>query len=292
MQVTPNTQSLSIKNKSEFELHPQLKELLDALWLKNPAFVFEEEKNHRMDNKIHKCNVLLGYEKLGYVKVDNVYTRNGYVMMWHIGSPHIRKSRGDANVSKSKNLRAALQIALKNFTATDKNLQAVYILKAAYNGINMVTQNAVRPFHRHTEQYGRTAFKFCLNYFTGNEKTLPKQLTDVFESESFKDIIDNQRIAKSVWDEFSKAKSGVVIKVERDDTINVADVSSETMMLSVKSTYDLPKNYQEKFAILKVMEHDQPVMGIGIKVQSETRGPISETITYYYLVGGDTPIIN
>lgn len=300
MQVIPSQDSKSSKaskhgNYEKLELHPQLEELLKAMWLKCPAFIFEKAGCDGLE-KVTKCYVIFGYEKLGCVEVANTYTRNGYVMMWRIYSSRIRNSRGDRHVKKSKNLKSALNVALDVFQPTDKKELALKILKVASAHVNSVMNNACRPFERLMESHSFISFNYCLDYWTNNKDerpSLPKALTDLFESKAFKDMADNRRIATSVFNEMSKFKTGVVIRVERDDTINVVDVESQTL-LSLKSTYDLPKNYQEKFTILKVMEHNQPIVGIGIKVSDdlELNNPLREFFTYYYLVGGETPVVN
>ena len=293
MQVIPNRESKSriYGDLDKVELHPKLEELLNAMWLKCPAFVFEKEGCE--SEKVTRCNVLLGYEKLGYVDVSNVYTRNGYVMMWRVCSPRIHNTRGDRNIKKSKNMKPALNTALEVFQPTAKKDLALRILKVTTSSVNSVVNNAQRPLERLVDTNAQMAFNYCLNYFNSKDERpdLPKNLKDLFESKQFKDASDNARISSSVYNELTELKTGVVIRVERDDTINVVDVETETLS-SLQSTYDLPKNYQEKFTILKVMENNQPIIGVGIKVEYESRDPWRDSGIYYYLVGGETPVVD
>jgi hypothetical protein len=97
---------------------------------------------------------------------------------------------------------------------------------------------------------------------------------------------DDYRIANSLLDKFTKHKDGVAIRIEIDGTINVVDIATTSMLYEVKSTYDLPDNYQEKITIAKILEHRQPVEHIGVRFEDSSRDNPDKV--YFYLVGGDT----
>ena len=65
-----------------------------------------------------------------------------------------------------------------------------------------------------------------------------------------------------------------------------ADKSEISDIAKVTTTYDLPKNYQEKLALLKLCEPSQPVENIGVKFIEEIENDSNAIL--YYLVGGET----
>jgi hypothetical protein len=90
---------------------------------------------------------------------------------------------------------------------------------------------------------------------------------------------DNLRIAKAVQHSFA-SNYGVCIRTEKDGTITVVDMNDMNVRMETTSTYDLPTNYQEKFAILKIMEYKQPIEHVGVKFE--------ESPDLYFLIGGET----
>ena len=52
------------------------------------------------------------------------------------------------------------------------------------------------------------------------------------------------------------------------------------VLMETTNTYDLLPNYQEKFAILKIMEYKQPIEHVGVK--------FNDLPDLYFLVGGET----
>jgi len=280
-----------------YDLHPMLNEFVSALWLKNPSLSFEKygKKNLGISDKesIIRCRVILGYEKLGFVAIKSIYTNQGYQMVWEVQSPNVIKSRGDSNTTRSKVLKNITQSALKVFVPTDINALAHKIIDICSEQIFEMLSNARRPYHELIDSCQTIAYDYALDVFTNKETaTFPDKLRTTFESAKFKELSNNHRIVNSIYNSFKNHKSGVVIRIEEDETLNVADLQTHAMMLSVKSTYDLPKNYQEKFAILKIMDRSQPIEGVGVKVVGRSHNRVAgDPHEYYYLVGGDTPII-
>jgi hypothetical protein len=76
------------------------------------------------------------------------------------------------------------------------------------------------------------------------------------------------------------ANYGICIRIEKDGTLTVVDMNDMNVRMETTSTYDLPANYQEKFAILKIMDYKQPIEHVGVKFE--------ESPDLYFLVGGET----
>ena len=104
------------------------------------------------------------------------------------------------------------------------------------------------------------------------------ELTEAMKSDGQSNY-DNYGIAKAVQHSFG-SNYGVCIRTEKDGTITVIDMGDMNVRMETTSTYDLPTNYQEKFAILKIMEYKQPIEHVGVKFE--------ESPDLYFLIGGET----
>jgi hypothetical protein len=80
---------------------------------------------------------------------------------------------------------------------------------------------------------------------------------------------------------------GAVVRLEYDGSLSFLELSrTKTQVKNLASTYDLPVNYQEKLAILKIMETRSTYTkhrGVGLKCSYEN---IKTSV--FFLVGGDT----
>jgi hypothetical protein len=117
-----------------------------------------------------------------------------------------------------------------------------------------------------------------LSYLTGASPTMSPELTEAMKVDG-QSKYDNYRIAKAVQHSFV-SNYGVCIRTEKDGTITVVDMNDMNVRMETTSTYDLPTNFQEKFAILKIMEYRQPIEHVGVK--------FDESPDLYFLIGGET----
>jgi hypothetical protein len=120
-------------------------------------------------------------------------------------------------------------------------------------------------------------YEAVLSYLTGATPMSPELIEAIKVDGQAK--YDNLRIAKAVQHSFA-SNYGVCIRTEKDGTITVVDMNDMNVRMETTSTYDLPTNYQEKFAILKIMDYKQPIEHVGVKFE--------ESPDLYFLVGGET----
>ena len=80
--------------------------------------------------------------------------------------------------------------------------------------------------------------------------------------------------------ESNKRMEGVAIKLMPDNTFIAVDIQTREIITTSQNPYDLPEQYQTKFAVLKMMEKDQPIANVGVKAEHDG-------VMYFYLTGGD-----
>jgi hypothetical protein len=138
-------------------------------------------------------------------------------------------------------------------------------------------QNMVNNAGSQASVFVRGHHETILSYLTG-ASPMSAELTEAMKTDG-QAKYDNYRIAKAVQHSFT-SNYGVCIRTEKDGTITVVDMNDLNVRMETTSTYDLPANYQEKFAILKIMEYKQPIEHVGVKFE--------ESPDLYFLVGGET----
>ena len=282
------TLSLDFKKYDKCELLPKLEMFLNDLAIRKPnvKFVVNGTRNDNGERKVRSVEVYDGYEKVGAICIEQDYgRRNAGEDIYEVSSPKIVKSRGSADTRATKHYKKALKLANDLFEKSPADVLA--------KQIHGRVEECVHSMHRSAEQqleqclYNPLADigMYLHRVKHGGPQPFPTELEAKFGKE-WVDKGDNYRIAKSLLDRFTKHKDGVAIRIEMDGTINVVDIATTSMLYEVKSTYELPDNYQEKITIAKILEHRQPVEHIGVRFDDASSD--NPERAYFYLVGGDT----
>lgn len=275
-------------NHISMELHPKLSELLTMLFAIRPTLEYSSTK-HRpapFDTKvICEVEVYESTQKLGRVGWINAYTRNGYEDSFRIVSPKIHKERGDKNTKQTGNLKTAFKLCKELFVKDDLGVLASKISSAVKQAAHHVMWTAQRRHQDMLNPFSWEALKYMLASAEGNNPSLSNKFLQEVKSEKFIQARDNYRICISVHDPMNNSK-GAIVYVDRQEKISFIELETNAMQ-QFESVYDMPKNYQEKFAMLKIMELDQPVETVGMKMQVAIDDAKE---TYYYLCPGDVLI--
>ena len=281
--------NLDFKKYDKCELLPKLEMFLNDLTIRKPnvKFVVSGTRNNNGERRVRSVDVYDGYEKVGAICIDQNYSRHSSDAedIYEVSSPKIVKSRGSQDTRATKHYKKALKLATDLFDKSPADVLAKEIHGKVEDMVNSMARSAENQFE-HTF-YNPLSDIGMYIYKVKQEGPQPFP-TDI-EAKLGKDWIqkaDNYRIAKSVQDKFNKYKDGVAIRIEIDGTINVVDIATVSMLYEVKSTYDLPPNYQEKITIAKILEHRQPVEHIGVRFEDGYSD--NPDRAYFYLVGGDT----
>lgn len=236
--------------------------------------------------KINAFDVFSGDQKLGSVSWSEGYSRSkGYHFSYRIYSRKIRKERGDVYMKTTGNLKSALKIAGEVFVKDAPNVLVEKFYDAVKSEMDGLIYHASNDIEHRCRPFFQTAFAYTVSVIQGSPVPIDAKLLQEVTSPRFEEAQNTRRIAKSVGADLSSRK-GVIVYVDREDKLTVVDLQTYTIS-KLESTYDLPKNYQEKFTILKVMEDNQPIEGTGIKMKvavEDTR------LHLFYLVSGDVII--
>ena len=273
------------------EVCPELEMLVQQLFavMPNLEFYATNSVNRKAIGDAREINafeVFSGDQKLGLVSWSQSYSRSkGYYFSYRIYSRKIRKERGDAYIKTTGSLKSALKIAGEVFVKDTPNVLVEKFYDAVKSEMSGLIYHASNDIEHRCKPFFQTAFAYTVSVIQGSPVPIDAKLLQEVTSPRFEEMQNTHRIAKSVGNALS-SREGVIVYVDREEKLTVVDLQAHTIS-KLESTYDLPKNYQEKFTILKVMEDNQPIEGTGIKMKvsvDEVR------LHLFYLVSGDVII--
>lgn len=259
------------------KLAPSLETLMRELHHRMPRISYEVKGTHSF--LVDSVAVFHDYERVGMISIDHHEFEGVKFDSYHITSERIKTKRRASgtfskNIKQTKHFKNAVKIAMDVFKRTEPNVIAAKIVTEIGGDIQSMVNNAgsaARGFvgNHHAD---------VLAYMTGATPTMSPELIEAMKVDG-QARYDNFRIAKAVQHSFV-SNYGVCIRTEKDGTITVVDMNDMNVRMETTSTYDLPTNFQEKFAILKIMEYKQPIEHVGVKFE--------ESPDLYFLIGGET----
>ena len=277
-----------IPNHHDLPLYAPLEEMLTKLYLKIPRLNFVSGDAGYMNSE-HKsiCGVVVynGNERVGEINVEwRVHRAGDYSNVYTVYSPRIKNRISPRNSKVSKIPAEALKVAVKIFSMTSSTAEVIAHVKQKMNTeIGGVRYNAVRQTERIGEDYLIPLMDFVMATHRGEMPTLGAVLNKFVAQPNLDKTLNTARIAVAIDNDF-KSGSGVVVREERDGTLTSIELDTklfdDARVRSLKDTYDLSELYQTKLAMLRILEHSQPVESIGVKFSIENTN-------WYYLTGGE-----
>jgi len=259
------------------KLAPSLENLMRELHHRMPRISYVVRNVSQLE--VQGVWVYHDYERVGMINIDHHAVEGVKFDSYHITSERIKTKRkasgsNSKNIKQTKHFKNAVKIAMDVFKRTEPNVIAAKIADDVNDYINSMINNAGSQ----ARGFVSTHHAHVLAYLTGATPMSP-ELTEAMKVEG-QAKYDNYRIAKAVQHAFV-SKYGMCIRTEKDGTITVVDMSDlHNVRMETTSTYDLPANFQEKFAILKIMEYKQPIEHVGVKFPDDP--------DLYFLIGGET----
>ena len=261
---------------SHVTIAPSLETLMRELHHRMPRISYVVQNVSQLE--VYGVVVFHDYERVGTITIEHHHVEGVKFDSYTIKSDRIqtkRKAKGSSskNIKQTKHFKNAVKIAMDVFKRTEPSAIAAKIVTEIGGDI----QNMVNNAGSQASVFVRGHHETILSYLTG-ASPMSAELTEAMKTDG-QAKYDNYRIAKAVQHSFT-SNYGVCIRTEKDGTITVVDMNDMNVRMETTSTYDLPTNYQEKFAILKIMEYKQPIEHVGVKFE--------ESPDLYFLIGGET----
>ena len=283
------------------ELCGPLKELISAFYMLEPTVKFVANNRSRRYNEgslldgerpIGSVHAYKDSQHLGYIRVFREdYRGLGRMDVYYIGSERVNKARGRNRMEvTTKDSHKAIKLMHEyfkpkaNFSFRDK------IISECTNKLSSMTSTAKYRANSLISRHDAEMTLYLLAKHEGLTPDLPLAIQKVFASSENIQKFHDLRIANGIEKNYYES-NGAVVATFSDGTIWFADLTKDEsgerpQIVKLQTTYDLPQNYQEKLALLKLCENSQPVEHVGVKYSDEIEQDSNAML--YYLIGGDT----
>lgn len=229
------------------------------------------------NNTIGNVNVMQDTTVLGTISVRDGYRgkdQKSPKPIYQVSSLRIKGGRrGSDHVKSSIHYKTILKEAVEAVAPYADSELAQNLVTRARRRVNTIVNRA----QSHADYARGDAGVMVLEYLDSIEEhgpsPIPNELKDKL-GKSWREKVANVRITRSLWEHMS-ADDGAIIIFSKDNNefsavfLKNKDQDGNYSVQRLSSSYDLPPEYQDKFAILKMMEFDQPILGVGVKTNSE-----------------------
>ena len=261
------------KGRHEYGIHPDLHILLCDLAIKLPKIAYESSgvvinrtsKSDTSDGRVvGEVVVYNNEEKIGKIGVTQDYVDGKYINVYQLDSPRIQQQRGMRNRKRTKHYKIALKTALDAFKEFPPDeIAKTMIADAGYRIMNLrQNANSLVTSCVNVTSVAASVLEYLAEVQDNGPQAFPPIIIDL----KWRDHLSTYKIVDSVikgWD----SKTGMLVKLLPSGVMTVVDLTIGEVVMVTSNTYDLPVEYQEKLAILKIMETNQAIEGMGVKVE-------------------------
>ena len=258
------------KGRHEYSIHPDLHIILCDLTIKLPKIAFEANAvtlDRKSDGSTRVVNEVITYnneEKIGKISIQQDYIDGKYVNVYQLDSPRIQQQRGMRNRKKTKHYKIALRSALDAFKEFPPDEVAKTMITDTGYRMSNLRQNANNQV---TSCVNTTVVAASiLQYLVDVEQNGPQPMPTLMIDTKWRDNLSTYKIVDSVFRAWEN-RTGLLVKLQPSGVMTVVDLTIGEVVMVTSNTYDLPVEYQEKLAILKIMECNQAIEGMGVKVE-------------------------
>jgi len=287
------TKLANIQIPDKLILDPFLEQLVNKLALDNPQWVFSWKKTNEMSSPwpmqskkdaegnnikapdglqyLRAVYVFEQSERLGKLSIGLRYSRSGSVATYYIESWRIENQRGARNGTYTEKFDIAVRKAKKNFVRM--NHDEVMKKGEGYikDGIFSTLRELREPIYRTSlikDTVGLQKYVFCMARGLPIPDEIRNSLEDVFRSEKYELHMANYELAIEMG---TQINSDSMVYVINEGGRYLCKANDDIMYLEFDS---LPVAWQERIAVLQLMEDHEVVRNVGYRYNS----------THFYII--------
>ena len=244
--------------------HPMLMALIKQVNLRVKNMRFEYSSGDTVECYKDWENV----GKLGY----GYYSRSGD-FLFHVQSNYITNYKSPKHAKLSKYVREVVKECVRVFKNTESSTIAgniVSLCRDKCRGIYEAHQHGLRydkwipKIYNDPDVFGHKLLESCVK---GEPLPRPDNLDDDITS-VMGDTLHAYEVIKELWADFEK-DSGYCVRVEKDGTYNVVDLTERTCLLaSTQDFNELPDMTKDKITLLKMQSSESCMVNTGVKAQN------------------------
>jgi hypothetical protein len=263
---------------------PNLEEFLTKVAMAKPLCSFavsdkcvtsnyykDEEGKPLHRSEIYSIKVYENGEKLGEIGITDRYRNGSNEKAYFVSSFRIIKFRGGRNTTTSADIKVALRAVKQSFSARADDELKTQIRNQVNENINSQHNQGENTIRWDFDQNSELAF-YAMEAYKARQRGDKYAMMPV-RPVSIKNLTEHDRKCEqfehtSALFHMVKAKLGYGIKTNPMGGLNVYDFATDTVT-KYGSFSDLPKNIQHKYAMFKVLKHNEPITTIGCKFSDE-----------------------
>jgi hypothetical protein len=206
-------------------------------------------------------------EAIGSISVARRYRAGGKEDVYGVESFRIHKERGNRNTTYVKDIKVAMRNVKKFFTGRQDNEVKELITHNVKRGMEAVMHSAIQSINWSVDAR-EIAFDYIMRAYherkQGNTTVaMPVKIPTVKDQETLFSKCDDVIQAKTLDDHY-KGNNGYGVQMRIDNSIVTYSYASDKIT-KYRSFDDVPPNIQEKLAMFKVLEKDEPYADFGVK---------------------------
>jgi len=267
------------------EYMPNLEEFLQKVAMAKPLCSFSVTDKCVMVNRhrnketdaiesrpeIYSIKVYENGEKLGEIGVTDRYRNGSTEKVYFVNSFRIVKFRGGRNTTTSADIKVALRAVKQSFTARAEDELKTQIRNQVSENINSIHNQGENTIRWDFEQNAELAF-YAMEAYKARQRGDKYALMPV-RPVSIKNLDEHNKKCErfehiSALYHMVKSKLGYGVKTNPMGGIVVYDFATDTIA-KYESFSDLSENIQHKYAMFKVLSHNEPINTIGCKFNDE-----------------------
>jgi hypothetical protein len=210
-------------------------------------------------------------EAIGSISVAKRYRNSSRESVYGVESFRIHRERGDRNTTYVKDIKVAMRNVKKFFTGRQDNELKELITNTVKRGMEAVMQSAVQSISWSTDSR-EISFHYIMQAFQAHKRgdttvALPVKIPTVTDIEKLFGRCEAVMQAKTLDDHY-KANKGYGVQMRKDNSI-VTYAYALDKITKYPGFDDVPTQIQEKLAMFKVLEKEEPYADFGVKFNDE-----------------------
>jgi len=266
----------------------ELEHVLDRLLLKRPLFEFvataydtkTDRETGKVTNTVMCVEVLQDAERMGEIG----YYRDGgrrdsggnYPDAFKIESIYIKKQRGDRDTTITIDANVAVKTAIKVFAPPTVEMVSDRLVRYAVNELESLCYRWRQNLSEVASYSGQDIMRYMIErHLTGEVLPLPK--TCIIEDKKlhlYDTYLAGKQIAEGLkWHQ--DKREGYAVEVLTDKSVRTIPMSYKSKageptdsipLVRYRNFEEMPKEMQDKLAVLKIAQENDPILDIGVKI--------------------------
>ena len=233
--------------------------------VKTERYNDKEDGTLKTRHFISSIRVYENGERLGSINITSRWRNGSSEDAYGVESFRIHKFKGNRNMATTSDLKKAVNIAKKMFTPRE-DTELVDLIRNKVTGFVDGASNTLTNQLRWDFSVEEELAFYAMEAYKARRRgdavcSMPAKPISIGNIDNHDSKCEKYEVAKQLKD-MVIAKKGYGIKTNTDNSLIVYSYATDTVQ-RYESFYELPENIQQKYAMFKVLKHDEAIATIG-----------------------------